>query len=149
MFAVAVTACLLVAQPEAVPGPDDPKAPPIDEVSIHTPNGWMLRVFPDGSGEVGYGSLLSDFAYFKAGTISFPAAVEQLRKVTVKEATRGNQFAVGLHEKGTTSTVSVYTKDEKIVLGLFETGAQKEASRVRGGRFDELWKERPPSLKKE
>jgi hypothetical protein len=152
MIAFAVLTSLLAASPLA---PDDKegaeakKERKITELSIHTPNGWWLRCFPDGSGSVGYGALPGDLARFKAGTIDFPAAVKQLRKVTVKDGAFGSHFPVGFHEEGSTSTVSVYTKDEKLVLALFEKAADKKASEIRGGRFDELWKERPPSLKRE
>jgi hypothetical protein len=152
MIAVTVLTSLLVASPLApdeAKDKEDRKEPKITELSIHTPNGWWLRCFPDGSGSVGYGSLPSDSTKFTAGTIDFPDAVKQLRKVTVKDGAFGSHFPVGFHEEGSTSTVSVYTKDEKLVLGLFEKAADKKASKIRGGRFDELWKERPPSLKRE
>jgi hypothetical protein len=155
MIALAVLTSLLVASPLAPDEKDgardkkDRKEPKITELSIDTPNGWWLRCFPDGSGSVGYGSLLGDSTGFKSGTIDFPDAVKQLRKVTVKDGKLGSHFPVGFHEEGSTSTICVYTQDEKLVLGLFEKAAEKKASRFRGARFDELWKERPPSLRRE
>jgi hypothetical protein len=155
MVALTVLTSLLVASPLAPDEKDgatdkkDRKEPKVTELSIQAPNGWWLCCFPDGSGSVGYGSLPIDSTEFKAGTIDFPGAVKQLRRVTEKDGKLGGHFAVGFHEEGSTSTISVYTKDEKLVLGLYEKAAEKKASKFRGARFDELWKERPPSLKRD
>jgi hypothetical protein len=122
----------------------------LQELSIHTPNGWWLRCFPNGSGSVGFGSALC-FAQFKAGTIDFGAAEKQLRAVTAKEGAIGTHFAVAFHEKGSTSTTSVYTKDVKVVLGLFDKAADKKSLEIKigGAQFDKVWKDNPPSLKRE
>src|SRR5262245_44403100 len=118
--------------------PPEGKEPELQELSIHTPNGWWLRCFPDGSGSVGFGSG-PHFAKFKAGTIDFAAAVKQLRAATAKEGAIGTHFAVAFHEKGSTSTTSVYTKDAKLVLGLFDKAADKKAAEIGGGdEFDKL-----------
>jgi hypothetical protein len=58
----------------------------------------------------------------------------------------GTHFAVAFREKRAATAISVYTKDTKLVLGLFER-ARKGAERERGERFDRLWRDRPPSLK--
>jgi hypothetical protein len=122
----------------------------LQELSIHTPNGWWLRCFPNGSGSVGFGSGPC-FAKFKAGTIDFVAAERQLRAVTAEEGAIGTHFAVAFHEKGSTSTISTYTKDVKVVLGLFDKAADKKALEigVGGDQFDKVWKDNPPSLKRE
>jgi hypothetical protein len=155
MIALAVLTSLLVASPlapdekDATKDKKDRKETKITELSLHTPNGWWLHCFPDGSGSVGYGSLPTDSAGFKAGTIDFADAIKRLRKVTDKDGKSGSHFAVAFHEEGSTSTVSVYTRDEKLVVGLYEKAAAKKAAEIRGARFDELWKERPPSLKRD
>ena len=122
----------------------------LQELSIHTPNGWWLRCFPNGSGSVGFGSALC-FAAFKAGTIDFKGAEKQLRAVTAKGGALGTHFAVAFHEKGSTATISVYTKDAKVVLGLFDKAADKKARAIEigGAQFDKVWKDNPPSLKRE
>jgi hypothetical protein len=45
----------------------------------------------------------------------------------------------------------VYTKDAKVVLGLFDKAADKKARAIKigGAQFDKVWKNNPPSLKRE
>jgi hypothetical protein len=138
--------CVTVACPAQGGGKD--KQPRVEEFSIHTPNGWLLSCRPDGSGSLGYGSSAGDFVPFKAGTIDFAAALKQLRGIADKKGALGTHFAVAFREKGAATAVSVYTKDAKAVLGLFER-ARKGAARQLSERFDQLWRDRPPSLKAE
>src|SRR5688572_25118283 len=100
MLIVVLSAGLLVAQ-------DATKPAPLRELSLTTPNGWWLRVLPDGSGAVGYGSLPTDAARFAAGTLDFRIAAAQLGKVTQKDGTLRTHFAVAFRKQGETSTRSV------------------------------------------
>jgi len=121
------------------------QAPPLEALSIDTPNFWWLHCAPDGSGTMGYGA--GDATGFKAGTIDFAAAVRELRRVTTKEPPMGLRFVVLFREKGGQSG-NVYTNDTKLVLGLFEKAARKEMSNGRTEGFDQLYKDQPPALER-
>ncbi len=119
---------------------------PLQELMIQTPNHWLMRCRPDGSGILGYGALASDSASFKVGTIDFAAVVKELGRVATKEPPAGLRFVVMRREDKQAQPANVYTNDSKFILGLFERATKKEATERRGEGFDDVLKAHPPGL---
>jgi hypothetical protein len=117
----------------------------VREISIMTPNGWWLRLGPDGSGGLGFGSSIQHTASFPKGTIELGPTLKKLRSVTQKQGRIGTHFAVAFHEEGSSSTISVYTKDAKLILGLFEKGHKAIPAKDRQESLEKLWRQKPPS----
>lgn len=121
--------------------------------TLHTPRGWLLSIRNDGSGELVFGAGGPDTWVAPAGTFK----PEEVRKALDglefdPKGSGGSHFVVGYEEerKGPTDgPMARYTRDEKVIVSLFEKA--RDACTVRpGGRMsDLLGRGRPPfGLKK-
>jgi hypothetical protein len=152
IFSAALLGCLVLssmlldsaAGGDKGPPQKDDKEPAVREISIHA-DAWQMRIFKDGSGSVGYGASAGDHYFFKVGSIDFAAALKDLRAATNPKGNIGDSYGVGFLEEGKSSTTSLYTRDAKLVLGLFEKAIQAEPRTARNPRVEALWKERPPA----
>jgi hypothetical protein len=140
---LAASAILPLAAAAPQDGKDD-KEPVVREIFLTAGPGWHLRLARDGSGSVGYGASPGDTFAFKAGSIDFKAALKDLHAATNPKGTSRDSYAVAFHEEGKNSAIAVYTRDAKLVLGLFEKALRAEAEVVPGDRVRQLWKELPP-----
>jgi hypothetical protein len=75
---------------------------------------------------------------------NFKSALKDLRAATNPNGNLREHYAVGFHEAGKNSTISVYTRDAKLVLGLFDKAVKAGKNNFRGNRFEKMWKDRPP-----
>lgn len=123
-----------------------PGVAPTQELLLQTPNGWWLRCRSDGSGSLGHGVPADEAADFKPGTIDLAAALQELDKPSTDDLTKGYRFTVTTRNNGGLPK-SRYSKDEGLVLGLFQKAAQPQALSRQGRRFAPTWKDHPPVLK--
>jgi len=76
--------------------------------SIHS--GWMLRVWPDGSAHLQYGSLMEDGAKCPAGTFAF-SDMHAFLVPRIKEGSKEGDIGVAIVREGTFSTTCQYINE--------------------------------------
>jgi hypothetical protein len=148
--------CLILVGLAVVAGACDP-APPryrsgidepiasvqrIAEITIVTPSGWSMRIRRDGSGQVGFGSSIQDFASFPAGTFEFGPLHQQLRPLCTDRGSLATDYGISFVRMGETSTRAQYCRDDQAVRTIF--GWAVSAADKRGTRIAEIYRTHPP-----
>jgi hypothetical protein len=114
----------------------------IAEITIVTPNGWSIRIRQSGSGQVGFGASMQDFAPFPNGTFEFGPLHQQLRPLCTERGSLATDYAVSFVHLGATSTRAHYCKDAQAVRSIFSWGVS--AADKKGTRLAELYRSNPP-----
>jgi len=122
------------------------KESPVVAINIDTGNFWSFRCAPNGAGGIGYGA--GDSAGFKVGTFDFNDLVRKLREASASAPLKPYCFVVIFRYKDGHNE-SAYTKDEKLVLGLFDRAFNKEFADGHTEGFEEVWKAHPPAIKRD
>ena len=112
------------------------------EIAISTPSMWLLRVERDGSGQVGFGQVGTDFARCPAGTFDFASLQEQFRSLCVSTGTISQDFSIAFRGEGASSTTAMYFNDAQLARELFSRAV--ESAITNRNRVEELFKTRPP-----
>jgi hypothetical protein len=118
---------------------------------IHTPNGWFLYLFDDGSGYLQYGSGATDNWPCKAGTFEAEKVLKELKALKSDEkGSSGSHFVLHFESerKKDESPPARYSKDSKVILALFARAI--DASEIRKkDRGAMLIDKHPPGLPKD
>ena len=148
LFGSAVCALLVLVGCEDAPRePSGGERPPVSErelvaISVLTPTAWWLRISPDGSGQIGYGSSIQDEARFPTATFSFPDLRDQLLAMCTTDGTLSRDPAVTFVGSGPATTESLYCSDPGLMASVFERGA--DGADFGGTRLDALYAAQPP-----
>jgi hypothetical protein len=136
--------------PRALRDPPDELALPVPtagepervilQIHLSEGDGWRLNLGANGTAQFGYGA--ADFWPVKPKTFDFAATLQALRTVTYKQVSwRGLHYRVSFVPERGENPISGYTRDDKLVRGLFEKAV--EGLQHRDARFEQLWKEVP------
>jgi RNA polymerase sigma factor (sigma-70 family) len=130
---------------DPAPPKGEPKPPP-RVVQVRTPNGWYLDMHADGSGQLGYGSLITDVWKFKAETFDVAAVSGDLATLVGNDKGYiGTHFRFGVERGDGKSPISGYTREVQVIPALLQQA--KEAARVTDSpRGAMLWEKYPPRL---
>ena len=88
-------------------------------IDISTPSGWSLTIKQDGSGQVGFGSHVVDYAGFEKNTFDFSDVIQKLESKLESNGSTSTHIAVSLWKKGETSINAQYISDKSLVSKLF------------------------------
>jgi len=111
-----------------------------NRVIIHLASGWYLRVLPDGSGLIGYGSSGQDAQFLDKGTFRFDDVLKRLSASSQTGSTPGGH-SFGISRPGVVEVATRYLTDETLVRELFETCRPAATANPHVNR---RWRERPP-----
>lgn len=111
-------------------------------IDIHTPSGWSLTIKQDGSGQVGFGTHIADFAGFEKNTFNFSEIIQKLESKLEPRGSISTQIAVSLWKKGETSINAKYISDKTLVSKLFEKALS--AITYNKERIEKIFKEKKP-----
>jgi len=132
---------------------DEARIPPVKllaHIQLIANPGWFLTINADGSGSIGVGSNVSDFAAVPVGTFDFEKVYSGLSRHARGEGSLTESFGVvTFHQQHATTTSVLYTNDVNLVLGLFDTAQQNAVGMAFGltaARVRELWERSPPSV---
>ena len=111
-------------------------------IDFFTPSGWSLTIKQDGSGQVGFGSLATDFADFEKNTFNFSDVMQKLESKLEPEGSISTKIAVNLWESDESSINVQYISDKTLVNKFF----QKALSAITNNkeRIEEIYKEIKP-----
>ena len=111
-------------------------------IDFFTPSGWSLTIKQDGSGQVGFGSHVTDFSDFEKTTFNFSDVIQKLESKLESEGSISTKIAVSLWRKGETSINAQYISDKTLVNKFF----QKALSAIiyNKERIEEIYKEKKP-----
>ena len=111
-------------------------------IDFFTPSGWSLTIKQDGSGQVGFGSLATDFADFEKNTFNFSDVIQKLESKLEPQGSISTSIAVNLWEMDESSINVQYTSDKTLVNNFF----QKALSAITNNkeRIEEIYKEKKP-----
>jgi hypothetical protein len=114
--------------------PDTP-----DRLIISLDSGWYVRISPDGSGLLGYGSTGQDSAPLPKGTFRFTDVLEALSASSQKQPiARAHTYSIS--KSGVAEADVRYMLDDKMLQGVFQTARAATTN----PHLDRLWRERPP-----
>jgi hypothetical protein len=116
--------------------------PDIEEISVGTPTGWILRVGEDGAGRIEYGSSFGDSAAFPKGTFAFADLLSRLKAVTHEQGTCPPDCTAAFRKRGESSTKAVCISDLELIRQFMEK-AVSMASGNGSQRVQEILKEHP------
>ncbi len=111
-------------------------------ISILSPTAWWLRIDPDGSGQVGYGSSFQDTAMFSSGTFQLRELSDQLTTTCTVEGTIERDTAVTFVSAMGKSAESLYCSDAGLIEPIFDRAV--EGANLSGTRLDEIYDVQPP-----
>ena len=111
-------------------------------IDMYTPSGWILIIKRDGSGRVGFGSHLVDFADFEKNTFIFSDVMQKLESKLEPQGSIATEIAVNLWERDEASINVQYTSDKTSVDKFF----QKALSAITNNkdRIEEIYKDKMP-----
>jgi len=89
-------------------------------IDMYTPSGWVLIIKRDGSGQVGFGSHLTDFAVFEKNTFNFSDVLQKLESKLELQGSIATEIAVNLWERDEASINVQYTSDKTLVDKFFQ-----------------------------
>jgi len=111
-------------------------------VDIFTPSGWSLTIKRDGSGQVGFGSHITDFAGFEKNTFDFSDVIQKLEAKLEPQGSISTEIAVSLWRKGDTSMHAQYISEKSLVSKFFEKALS--AITYNKERIEQNYKEKKP-----
>ena len=111
-------------------------------VDFFTPSGWSLTIKQDGSGQVGFGSLATDFSDFEKTTFNFSDVIQKLESKLEPEGSISTSIAVNLWEMDESSINVQYTSDKTLVNNYFQKALS--AITYNKERIEEIYKEKKP-----
>jgi len=113
-------------------------------VDFFTPSGWSLTIKQDGSGQVGFGSLATDFSDFEKNTFNFSDVIQKLESKLEPGGSISTKIAVNLWEIDESSINVQYTSDKTLVNNYF----QKALSAITNNkeRIKEIYKDKKPVI---
>jgi hypothetical protein len=127
-----------LALPPVEPGDKDKV---VRQIQVDGGHGWRLELRSDGTTRLGFGA--ADIWQIKPNTFDFAATLKELRAVARKEPfPEGGHYRVSFLPEGESDSIQGYTRDSKLIAGLFDKAAG--ALQDRDERFDELRKHQPP-----
>jgi len=89
-------------------------------IDFFTPSGWSLTINQDGSGQVGFGSLATDFSDFEKNTFNFSDVMQKLESKLEPEGSISTSIAVNLWEMDESSINVQYFSDKSLVNKYFQ-----------------------------
>ena len=111
-------------------------------IDFYTPSGWILIIKRDGSGQVGFGSHLTDFADFEKNTFDFSDVIQKLESKLEPQGSIATEIAVNLWEKDEASINVQYTSDKTLVDKFFENALSAITNNKE--RIEEIYKDKKP-----
>jgi len=111
-------------------------------IDFFTPSGWSLTIKQDGSGQVGFGSLATDFSDFEKNTFNFSDVIQKLESKLESEGSISTSIAVNLWEVDESSINVQYTSDKTLVNNYFQKALS--AITYNKERIEEIYKEKKP-----
>ena len=111
-------------------------------IDMYTPSGWILIIKRDGSGQVGFGSHLTDFADFEKNTFDFSNVIQKLESKLEPQGSIATEIAVNLWEKDEASINVQYTSDKTLVDKFFENALSAITNNKE--RIEEIYKDKKP-----
>ena len=111
-------------------------------IDFYTPSGWSLTINHDGSGRVGYGSHLVDFADFEKNTFIFSDVMQKLESKLEPQGSIATEIAVNLWERDEVSINVQYTSDKSLVDKFFEKALSAITNNKE--RIEEIYKDKKP-----
>ena len=111
-------------------------------IDFFTPSGWSLTIKQDGSGQVGFGSLATDFADFEKNTFNFSEVMQKLESNFEPEGSISSVIAVNLWERDESSINVQYTSDKTLVNNFFQKALSTIT--INKERLEEIYKEIKP-----
>ena len=111
-------------------------------IDVLTPTGWWLRVAPDGSGQIGYGSSIQDEARFPSDTFTFRDLRDELLAMCTVDGSLSRDSAVTFMGSGPATTESLYCADAGLMASVVQRGL--EEADLGATRLDELYQAQPP-----
>lgn len=124
-----------------------PKTAELSGIYITTPSSWWLRIKPQGSALIGFGSSGGDSATTPPTTFVFTNVYSSLSAVVQTNGGISDCFAIVFPKTGEHTSQALYTRDSEVIRPLFET-AKKHCAPVDRQRFEELWTKHTPVPKK-
>jgi hypothetical protein len=127
-----------------------PKLADCVEISINTPRGWRLSIYPNGAFYLRYGSgnvpEVAPLGGNRQGPLGFAAVYRHLALVTAKDGNSRELYAVGFHRRNADSTSCVYTADEEFVVGVFDKAKAVRTEKAGDASWKKLWADHPRTL---
>lgn len=111
-------------------------------IDFFTPSGWSLTIKQDGSGQVGFGSLATDFSDFEKNTFNFSDVIQKLESKLKPQGSISTNIAVNLWEMDESSINVQYTSDKTLVNNYFQKALS--AITYNKERIEEIYKEKKP-----
>ncbi|MGB5894884.1 MAG: hypothetical protein WBG58_11970 [Ignavibacteriaceae bacterium] len=111
-------------------------------IDFFTPSGWSLTINQDGSGQVGFGSLATDFADFGKNTFNFSDVMQKLESKLESEGSISTKIAVNLWEVDEASIDAQYISDKTLVNMFFQKALS--AITYNKERIEEIYKDKKP-----
>jgi hypothetical protein len=111
-------------------------------IDFFTPSGWSLTIKQDGSGQVGFGSLATDFSDFEKNTFNFSDVIQKLESKLEPGGSISTSIAVNLWEMDESSINVQYTSDKTLVNNYFQKALS--AITYNKERIEEIYKEKKP-----
>ena len=111
-------------------------------VDFFTPSGWSLTIKQDGSGQVGFGSLATDFSDFEKKTFNFSDVMNKIGSKLKPQGSISTNIAVNLWEMDESSINVQYTSDKTLVNNYFQKALS--AITYNKERIEEIYKEKKP-----
>ena len=65
-------------------------------VTLYSPVGWELIIFPEGSGRLSFGSSRDESLTFPKGTYQYPKLMDQIEKATSPKKPDNDSFLIGV-----------------------------------------------------
>lgn len=127
--------------PPAIPNIDQ-----VERIYISSPRGWVLELYPDGSGKLTYGSTFGDDAKIPANTVSFQDVYNLLVPRLIGNYPGEKAINVLLFVKGGSLSkhpTAFYLEDKATIKKIMSEARDKAVPRS-PDRFKELLKNHSP-----
>lgn len=113
------------------------------EIGLGTPTGWWLRIYPDGSAGLGFGSHRPDSASAPARSFRFAEVYKSLAGTVRSDGNIREFLTVAFRRSGEQTTYAHYTDRADVVRALFDA-ARASCTSPGNRRIEQLWRENPP-----
>jgi hypothetical protein len=127
-----------------------PKLADCVEISIDTPKGWRLSIYPNGDFYLRYGSgnvpEVAPFGGNRQGPLDFATIYRHLAVATERGGNSRELYAVGFHRRNADSTSCVYTADQAFIVRVFDKAKAARPEKAGDASWEKLWADHPRTL---